>query len=88
MSSETSASLYDQIWGLEIGLQLFGLQMNGEIFRRIERARGWNNQTSFGSEPDMRAKGLTETQIFYEYLSMYIETWKRMLAKLEQDGSE
>ncbi len=35
LSSETSASLHDQLWGLEIGLRLFGLQMDPEIFRRI-----------------------------------------------------
>jgi hypothetical protein len=75
--------LHSHIHGIHVALNFFGLELDGEIYEEIEARHGWQGNTSFGAVPHMRKAGLTEERIVDEYLSMYLETWKEMLIRLE-----
>lgn len=83
----TDNGLHSHIHGIHIALSFFGLELNGEIYEKIEAKHGWRGNTSSGAVPHMRKAGLTEEQIVDEYLSMYLETWKEMLFRIEDERS-
>lgn len=79
----TDNGLHSHIHGIHIAFKFCGLEPTTEVYEKIEANHGWQGNTSFGAVPHMRKAGLTEEQIVDEFLSMYIETWKEMLIRLE-----
>ena len=76
-----SLTLDNFLNGIYTGFKLFGLEPDWEVYKQIERKRGWKSDTSFGSLPYMKKKGYSEEKIVDEYLAIHIKMWEVISGK-------
>jgi hypothetical protein len=82
----TYINLRNYLLGLRQGFENLGyggLEPEWGFKREVELERGWDANSNADSDRYMRRAGLSETEIFVEYLEIIIEMWKRTLKQMK-----
>ena len=68
--------------GIYMGFRLLGAPPDLSNLKTLTCQHGWKTNIALGAYPDMKKKGLNETEIVQEELTIHIECWQEIVKHL------